>query len=83
MSIFSCNALKCIFMNNQECKVRPEIININSNQPLFYPHRISANECSGSYDNINDLYAKLCVPDVVKSINVRVFNREIMKQDIK
>ena len=83
MSIFSCNTLKYIFMNNQECKVRPEIININSNEPLFYPHRISANECSGSYNNINDLYAKLCVPDVVKSINVRVFNREIMKQDIK
>ena len=83
MSIFSCNTLKYIFMNNQECKVRPGIININSNEPLFYPHRTSANECSGNYNNINDLYAKLCVPDVVKSINVRVFNREIMKQDIK
>ena len=26
---------KCISMNNQECKTRPEIININSNEPLF------------------------------------------------
>ena len=26
---------KCISMNNQECKIRPEIININSNEPLF------------------------------------------------
>ena len=39
---FNCNALsvislKCVSMNNQECKVRPEIININSNEPLFYP----------------------------------------------
>ena len=23
-------------MNNQECKVRPEIINVNSNEPVFY-----------------------------------------------
>ena len=37
MMFFLCNALKCVSMNNQECKVRPEIININSNEPLFYP----------------------------------------------
>ena len=37
MSFLTCNALKCVSMNNQECKVRPEIININSNEPLFYP----------------------------------------------
>ena len=23
-------------MNNQECKIRSEIINANSNEPLFY-----------------------------------------------
>ena len=27
------NALDCIWMKNQECKIRPEIININSNNP--------------------------------------------------
>ena len=31
MSFFSCNALKYVLVNNQECKVRPEIKNINSN----------------------------------------------------
>ena len=25
-------------------------------------------------NNINDPYAKLCVPDVIKNINVKVFN---------
>ena len=25
------NSLKCIAMNNQECKVRPQIVNVNSN----------------------------------------------------
>ena len=24
-------------MNNQECKVRPEIINVNSHEFVFYP----------------------------------------------
>ena len=34
------NALECISMRNQECKVRPEIININSNNSIFYPFSI-------------------------------------------
>ena len=35
---------------------------------------LKKNKYSGSCNNINDLYAKSCVPDVVKSINIRVFN---------
>ena len=76
---FSCNlsnvnSLKCVSMNNQECKVRPEIININSNEPSFYPYSVKISKCSGSCNNANDSYAKMCVPDVVKNVNVRVFN---------
>ena len=41
---------------------------------MFYPFGIKVNKCSGSCNNINDPYAKLCVPDVVKKINVKVFN---------
>ena len=61
-------------MNNQECKARPEIIDVNSNEPVFYPYGIKINKCSGSCSNINDPYAKLCVPDIIKNINVRIFN---------
>ena len=61
-------------MNNQECKIRPEIINVNSNEPSFYSDIIKVNKYSGSCNNINDPYAKLCVPDVVKNINIKVFN---------
>ena len=35
-SLVSTTLLSCISMNNQACKVRPEIININSNEPVFY-----------------------------------------------
>ena len=61
-------------MKNQECKTRTKIININNNQPEFYPFSIKVNKCSARCNNINDLYAKLCVPDVVKNINVKVFD---------
>ena len=73
-NLSSVNPLECVSMNNQECKVRPEIVNVNSNEPLFYPFSIKTSKCSGSCNNINDSYAKLCVPDVVKNINIKVFN---------
>ena len=35
---------------------------------------IKTSKCSGSCNNINHLYAKICVPYVVKNLNVQVFN---------
>ena len=48
-------------MNNQECKTRTKIININNNEPVFYPFSIIVNKCSGSCNNINDPYVLNCV----------------------
>ena len=62
-------------MNNQECKVKPEIINVNSDEPVFYPFSIKTSKCSGSCNNINDPYAKMCVSDVAKHLNIKVFNQ--------
>ena len=73
-SLSSVNPLECVSMNNQECKVRPEIVNVNSNEPLFYLFGIKTSRCSGSCNNINDPYAKLCLPDVVKNLNIKDFN---------
>ena len=67
-------ALNCVSMNNQEYKVRPKIVDISSNSPMFYPFSIKINKCSGNCNNINDPYAKICVPDTVKDLDVRVFN---------
>ena len=66
--------LNCISMKNQECKVRPEIINVNSNEPIFYPFSIKTSKCSSSCNNINDPYAKICAPNVIKDLNVKVLN---------
>ena len=73
-NLSSVNPLECSTMNNQECKVRPEIVNVNSKDPVFFPLSIRTCKCSGSCNNINDSYAKLCVPDVVKNLNAKVFN---------
>ena len=47
MSFFSCNALESVSMNNQERKIRPEIINTNSTEPLFYNYSVKIDKCSG------------------------------------
>ena len=72
-SLVGTTSLNCISMKNQECKVRPEIININGNNPIFYPFSIKINKCNGNCNNINNPYAKMCIPDVIKDLNVKVF----------
>ena len=62
--------MSCISLKNQECKVRPKIADINSNNPIFYRFTIKINKCSSSCNNIYNPYAKICVPD----LNVKVFN---------
>ena len=54
------NALNCISMKNQECKTRPQVINVNGDEPVFFPFSIKTSKCSGSCNNINYPYAKMC-----------------------
>ena len=61
-------------MNNQEFKVGLQIVNVNSNDPVFFPFSIKTSRCSGSCNSINNPYVKICVPDVIKNLNVKVFN---------
>ena len=68
------NSLISISMTNQGCKVRPQIVSVNGDDPVFFPFSIKTSKCSGSCNNINNPCAKLCVPDVVKKLNVKVFN---------
>ena len=55
-------------------KIRPQIININSNKTLFYSYSVKINQCINSCNNINNLYATLCIFDAIHCINVEVFN---------
>ena len=61
-------------MINQKCMSGPKIIDVNNNEPVFYPYSIKINKCSGNCNNINDPYAKLYISDIVKNRNVKVFN---------
>ena len=52
------NSLSCISMNNQECKARPQVFNVNGDEPGFFSFDIETSRCSGSCNNINYSYAK-------------------------
>ena len=47
-SLSSVSPLECISIKNQERKVRPEIVNVNTKEPIFYPYSIKTGKCSGS-----------------------------------
>ena len=61
---------------NQKCMPRPKILDVNEGvgEVLFYPYNVLVNNCSGSSDTIINPMAKLCVPNVIKIINMQVYN---------
>ena len=67
-SLSNVNSLKCISLKNQECKVRPDIVNISSNNPIFYPFNIKINKCSGTCNNISDPCAKMSLTNETRHV---------------
>ena len=53
-SLYNINSLECVTMKSEECKVRPEVVDVSSNNPIFYPFSIKVIKCSGNCNNIND-----------------------------
>ena len=54
LSLASTTSLNCILLKDQDCKVRPEIINVNSDEPVFYPFNVKTSKCGDSCNNINN-----------------------------
>ena len=70
LNMIKIKSLECMSVVNQKCMSRPKIININANEPIFYPYTIKVNKCSRSCNIVNDPFAKLCVPDITKVFNI-------------
>ena len=82
-TLISSNTFKSVFMSNQECKIKATMVNINNNKSLFYPYNVLVNKCSSSCNDINNPYAKLCVPDVDKNTHVKVLNLMLRTNEIR
>ena len=75
-SILKVNTLECLSVINRECMPRPKILDVNEDvgEALFYPYIALVNKCSGSCDMLDDPMAKLGVRNVVKRVNMKVYN---------
>ena len=71
-SILKVETLECVI--NEKCMSGPKIIDLNKDELVFYPLSIKVNKCRGDCNNINDPMAKFCIPNIVKDMNIKVFN---------
>ena len=76
IGIIKTKALECLSVVNQKCMPRPKILDVNEGvgEALFYPYNALVNKCSGSCDMLDNPMAKLCVPGIVKRVNMQVYN---------
>ena len=68
--------MRCVSVVNQKCMPRPKILDVNEGvgEALFYPYNVQVNKCSGSCNTLDNPIAKLCVPNVIKGVNMQVYN---------
>ena len=75
-SIIKTKALECVSVVNQKCMPRPKILDVNEGigEALFYPYNVLVSKCSGSCNTLDNRMSKICVPNVIKGINMQVYN---------
>ena len=75
-SIFKTRELECVSVIDRKCMPRPKLLDVNEGvgEALFYPYNVLVNKCSGSCDTLNNPMAKMCVPNIIKRINIKVYN---------
>ena len=75
-SIIKTRLLECVSITNQKCMPRPKILDVNEGvgEALFYPNNVLVNKSSGSCNTLDDPMAKMCVPIIIKRVNMKVCN---------
>ena len=71
LSIMSAVSPNCLWLKNQECAVRKVIID---NDYMTFPYKIKVDKCVGSCNDVKNHYFKVCLPDLVKNISVKLFD---------
>ena len=74
--IIKTKALEYLSVVNQKCMPRPKILDVNEGvgKALFYLYNVLVNKCSGSCNTLDNPMLKLCVPHVIKGVNMQVYN---------
>ena len=74
--IIKTKALECVSVVNKKYMPRPKILDVNEGvvEALFYPYNVLVNKCSGSCNTLDDPMEKLCVPNIIKRVKMKVYN---------
>ena len=75
-NVLKVNALECLSVINEECKPRPKTLDVTEGivEASFYPYNVLVNKCSGSCNTLDDPMARICVLNIIKNVNVKVYN---------
>ena len=75
-SVLKVNSLECVSLINQKCMPRPKILKVNEGigEALFYPYNVLVNKCSGSCNILDNSVSKICVPKIIRNVNMKVYN---------
>ena len=68
------SAAKYVSINDQPRIVRPVLIYLNPNEFLYYLFIISLDRCDGIGNTVEDSFGRMCVPNKVEDVNLKVFN---------
>ena len=79
------NALECLSVINQECMPRPEILDVNEGvgEALFDPYHVQVNKCSGSCNTLDNPMSRICVPNIIKNVNMKLYNFLMMLNETR
>ena len=61
----------CLLLKNKECGVRKVFID---NDYMTFPYKMKVDKCVGSCNDVKNPYFKVCLPNVVENISVKVFD---------
>ena len=83
--IIKTKALECVSVVNQKCMPRPKILEVNEGvgEALFCSYNVLVNKWSGNCDTINNPIPKLCVPDIIKRVNMQVYKFLMMLNETR
>ena len=75
-SVLKVNSLECLSLINRECMPRPKILDVNEGigEALFYLYNVLVNKYSGSCNTLDNPMSKICVPKIIKKVNIKVYN---------
>ena len=75
-NVLKVNALECLSVINQKCMPRPKILDVNEGigEALFDLYNVAVNKCSGDCNTLDDRMSKICVPNIIKNVNMKVYN---------